>query len=129
MPLTLGGIELPDDLLWSDEFAYTAITQAQNRTLGGGLILEETETVAGRPITLQGGEDYAWATRTTVVALRTLAEAAGATHPLELPDGRTFTVAFRRGSSTPAIDARPIVPYNTPADGDFYVLTVFLIEV
>ncbi|MCK5770941.1 hypothetical protein [Algiphilus sp.] len=122
MAVTLGGISLPDDIVWLDELAGPQVAQARARTLGGGQVIEETALLSGRPITLGGG---VWASRSTVLALRTLAADAGETHTLDLR-GDTYTVAFVRPNP---IEATPVIRYADPAAEDPHELTVRLIEV
>ena len=128
MSITLDDITLPVDLHWSDEFDWTPVAQGAEYTLAGALAIETGVMQAGRPITLEGGEDRAWATRATVLLLQAAAALPGETMTLTLNDARTFTVAFRHGDGLP-VEARPIVPYNTPAAGDWYALTLRLMEV
>jgi hypothetical protein len=133
MPITLGAISLPDDMEWTDEFAWLPVGQQVEVTLGGSLLVEESQQLAGRPITLEGRMDgntgFALVSRATVLALRALA-AAPLTAPLvlTLADTRSFSVRFRHGDGT-AVEARAmkhIVPqYST----DLYAITLRLIEV
>ena len=88
--------------------------------------------VAGRPITLQSGSDYAWATRETVQALQTLeAVANGPNMTLSVPTheaaNRTFSVRFRRDAA--AIEAAQIKMLLPPAPTDWYSLTLRLMQV
>ena len=128
MSITLDNITLPTDLHWSDEFDWTPVEQSTEYTLAGALAIETGVMQAGRPITLVGGEDRAWATRATVLLLQAAAALPGETMTLTLNDARIFTVAFRHGDGQP-VEARPIVPYNTPAAGDYYAITLRLMEV
>ena len=128
MAIQLGTITLPTDLHWSDEFDWTPVAQGAEYTLAGALAIETGVMQAGRPITLAGGEDRAWATRATVLLLQAAAALPGETMTLTLNDARTFTVAFRHSDGAP-VEARPIVPFNTPAAGDWYALTLRLMEV
>ena len=128
MSITLGTIALPTDLHWSDEFDWSPVAQETEYTLAGALAIETGVMQAGRPITLEGGEDRAWATRATVLLLQAAAALPGETMTLTLNDARTFTVAFRHGDGAP-VEARPIVAYNTPAAGDWYAITLRLMEV
>ena len=125
MPLTLATLTLPDDLLWADEYDWTAVAQETAYTLGGALVVQEGLRLAGRTITLQGGPEHGWATRAQVEALRALAEQPNLPRTLTLADGRQFTVRFRR----PSMRAVPILPYAVPESGDRYELSIFLMEV
>lgn len=124
--MQIATLTLPEDLVWQDEFVHDPVAQQQTRTEGGVLIVEETATTAGRPITLVGGPDAGWITRATLIALRALADSANTTHTLTLNDGRTFEVMFVRPG---AIAVEPIVPFNNPLSGDFYALTLKLFTV
>ncbi|MEW6487658.1 MAG: hypothetical protein AB1578_07060 [Thermodesulfobacteriota bacterium] len=125
MPHVLGGVTLPADLLWVDEFAWTPVEQAREYTLDGSLILEEAVMQAGRPITLASGPDRAWVTRTTVAALYALAQAPAAL-ALTLHDGRAFSVVFRHAER--ALEAEPVVP-EVPSNDLQYRVTVRLTAV
>lgn len=138
MAITLDTLTLPADLVWQDEFAWSAIVQQSDWALDGSLILQESSMQAGRPITLVGGADAAWMTRAQVQALQALADAApDANHTLTLADARSFTVRFRRGAPSTAgansgsgpFSATPIVGYAAPEAGDFYAVQINLFQV
>lgn len=129
---SLGGIALPDDLEWVDEFDWSPVGQQVEVSLGGSLIIEESAQLAGRPITLrsnQSGSNY-WAvtTRATAEALQALANTPrtqSSPLALVLPDGRTTTVLFR-GSAAERFSARPwkhIVPQQAT---DYYLIELRL---
>jgi hypothetical protein len=96
--ITLGGVTLPDDLQWTDEYAWSPVARASTYSLTGSLIIEEAAKQAGRPITL-GGE-HVWLHLSTLTALRVLADTPGWTGILVLADERQFTVAFRENGIT-----------------------------
>lgn len=96
--ITLGGVTLPDDLQWTDEYAWSPVARASEYSLTGALVVEEAVKLAGRPITLAG--EWAWIDITTLADLRALAATPGWTGTLVLADGRSFTVAFREGGVT-----------------------------
>lgn len=113
--ITLGTATLPGDLQWVDEFSWVALGVTAKVSLTGAEIVQTGTLQAGRPITLQGGQDFAWVDYATVEALRSLAVAAGATYTLTLPDGRTFNVRFR-AEETP-IEASPVLHRVSPDTG------------
>ncbi len=119
----LASVTLPDNLYWADEFQWEPVAQSSERTLSGALVVEETAKAKGRPITLEG----AWLDRTTVQDLKALADQAATDMTLELPDGRTFTVLFRR-SDAPTIEAMPLFPISEPATDTLYSVTIRLME-
>jgi hypothetical protein len=110
--ITLGSVTLPPDLQWQDEFAWVALGMTAKTTLTGAEVVQSGTLQAARPITLQGGTDFAWLDYATIEALRTLASAAGATYTLTLADGRTFTVRFRC-EETP-VEGTPVLHRGTP---------------
>lgn len=123
---TLGSIQIPRGLVWSDEFSWHAVSKATDYSITGALLIDVGVKQAGRTITLEGSETAGWLTRATLQALYTLAQAPDADHLLTLADGRTFTVQF---APDQPIDAAPIArPELPPADFP-YVATVRLITV
>ncbi|MGD7412717.1 hypothetical protein ACQCRK_26175, partial [Ralstonia pseudosolanacearum] len=62
-------LALPDDLLWTDEHAWTPAVAAVSYLLTGALLVESAARQKGRPITLVGAADMAWVTRATVNTL------------------------------------------------------------
>ena len=131
MALTLGALTLPQGLRWADEFTWSPLTQATEYSLTGALIVHQGEKQAGRPITLEGGKDFAWLTRTEVAALKALLD-AGEEMTLTLHDARTFTV-LPAGEAPLKVTALPVVKDSGPANPSSsarYVLdTLTLIEV
>ncbi len=119
----LDGVTLPDNLHWPDEFTWSPVGQTTERTLSGAMVVEEAARQGGRPITLRG----AWIDRTTVDALRSLEQQVGTNMTLTLPDGRTFTVLFRRDSSA-GVEAEPLFPRAAPDTETLYALTLRLME-
>lgn len=125
--IALAGIALPDDIEWTDEFAFSPVTQIVTPTLTGALIVEEAARTAGRPITLVSNE-AAWLTRAAVKALQAKADVAGETYTLAWSDGRTFDVMFRRANGQP-LDAKPVLRVADLDDTDYYTVTLRLMEV
>jgi hypothetical protein len=126
MSITLDAITLPADLIWLDEFDWSPMTQSETYTLSGALVIESAQMLAGRPITLVGGDNAAWVDRTTLAALYAKLT-DDPTMTLTLHDARTFSVKFKMAGQP--IQARPIIDYNTPASGDYYSLTIKLFTV
>lgn len=70
MAITLDAITLPEDLSWTDEYAWSPVVQNAEFSLTGALILEEATRQAGCPFTLQSPDGGAWTTRATADGLR-----------------------------------------------------------
>lgn len=120
-------LTLPDDLLWSDEHAWTPAVAAVSYLLTGALLVETATRQKGRPITLAGGSDMAWVTRETVNILHDWAAQPGRQFELQFADGRIFTVVFRH-HETP-IEAEPVLGFPARSASDWYRLTLRLMEV
>jgi hypothetical protein len=122
--IVLDGLALPDDLLWTDEWTASSVTQTVRRTLEGGLIVAYRRLRGGRPITLESSPETGWLTRDLVEALAPRAASPGAIYPLQWR-GTTWTVMFRH-HEPPAFDATPLLPRVNPSPEDFYRATLKL---
>lgn len=124
-------LPLPDDLLWSDEHAWSPAVTAVSYLLTGALLVQSATRQAGRPITLVGPSDMAWVTRATVATLHNWAaaplSATSGRFELTLRDARVFTVAFRHADT--AVDAEPVLGFPAQADTDFYRITLRLMQI
>lgn len=122
---------LPDDLLWSDEHAWSPAVASTSYLITGALLIQSATRQAGRPITLVGAPDMAWVTRATVEQLRVWAafpvSNTTGRFALTFGDGHSFTVAFRHTET--AIEAEPVLGIPARADTDFYRLTLRLLEI
>lgn len=117
-------ITLPDGLQWQDEFGWEPVESSTEYSLSGALIVQEAAKQDGRPFTLYGGNEGAWATRATIKALHQMASVPGKTLTLSLW-GQQYTVIFRR----PALAAAEIMRLANPGDDHFYSITINLTEV
>lgn len=124
-------LTLPDDLLWSDEHAWTPTVASVSYLLTGALLVQSATRQAGRPITLTGALDMAWVTRSVITTLYDWAAAPlGAStgrFELTLADARVFLVAFRHSET--AIEAEPVLGFPARSPEDKYRLTLRLFEV
>lgn len=124
MAWKLDNLVLPGDTVWTNEITETPVLQEISYAVDGAILVEETLKTTGRPIIL----DLSGITRSTLLALQSLAAAAATAHTLELHDGRHWQVVFQR--PTP-IDAVPFVDFATSdLDGsELYTTTLKLIRV
>lgn len=114
-----GSIALPDNLIWEDEDEWDPLSQNQDYTLTGALVVEESARLAGRPVTLAGGKAWAWLTRAQLATLRALGDAAGVSMTLTLHDATSLAVTPRRdGPGGAWVEAAPlpVVDDSGPAD-------------
>ncbi|MFJ1255971.1 hypothetical protein [Cupriavidus sp. CuC1] len=121
-------IDLHPDLYWSDENNWHPVEQTVQRTLTGALIVSSATRLAGRPITLEPEDDScAWMNGATKDQLRNWAAVAGQQMTLTLR-GQARTVIFRHQDG-PGVEARPVVHYSDVVDGDWFLVTLRLMEI
>jgi hypothetical protein len=124
-------LPLPDDLLWSDEHAWSPAVASVSYLLTGALLVQSATRQAGRPITLVGPSDMAWMTRAAVTTLHNWAaaplSASSGRFELTLTDARVFTVAFRHFDT--AVEAEPVLGFPARSDTDFYRITLRLMQI
>lgn len=124
---TLGTIEIPEDVWWSDEFAWNAIAQETDYSLTGALIVHVGARQAGRQITLASNPaGGGWVPRATVLALRAQRAMPDERFTLTLADGRQFIVMH---DNARAFDAAPVRPACDLTAASNYRITLPLIEV
>lgn len=123
-------LQLHPDLFWSDESNWHPVEQSVQRGITGALIVQAAERLdgKGRPITLAPiDEQSAWTTRAALDQLRNWAAVPAQELTLTLR-GVTYTVMFRHQDGA-AIEASPVVHFNTVDSTDFYLVTIRLMVV
>lgn len=114
-------IVLPPDLLWSDEFAWSPVSQNTERSVTGALLIDVSTRQGGMPITLTGTERHAWLLRPEVQALRAWLALPEQVFTLTI-NGQAFTVLFDHGTDevSRAFVVAQLVDYSDPAPQDYY---------
>lgn len=120
-------VELPDDLLWIDEHAWTPVEQTVSTSITGAAIVDIGTRVNGRPITLEGDADHAWMRYDVVAQLKAWAAVAGKQLTLTIR-ATSFDVIFRH-QDRPAVDVQPIIDYAEPAAQDSFFGTLKFTEI
>lgn len=115
-------VTLTDDLLRTDEHAWSPVQQSITPTLTGALWIDVSSRQAGEPITLSGGLDYGHITRSEFIQLRTLANQPGQVFTLNW-HGTSYTVVWRH-DEPPALDARDFIDYADPTQTDWVIPTL-----
>jgi len=120
-------IALPDDLYWSDQFAWAPVEQTVERTITGALLIQAAARMAGGPITLQPLDDSsAWMPLSSVQQI-----AQWAATPLQQMtltiNGTPKTVVFRHQDGP--LDAKPVVFYSDQQSTDNYTATLRFMEI
>ena len=125
----LGGVNLPPDILWTDEYEFAPVRVKKDIAITGNQILQVAKQMAGRNITLASGERGAWLTRSDLDALVALRDTdLLSTMVLTLPDGRAFSVVFDLTQS-PCFTTTPLRPGKFTSAGDFFKVTIKLLTV
>ncbi|WP_180089450.1 MULTISPECIES: hypothetical protein [unclassified Acinetobacter] len=124
-------IELSDELLWVDEFSWSKVASNDSEyTIAGALIVEQSEKLAGRPITLERPDDKTgWAKRGIVKTLHEWANLKGQRFRLTFERGgsRSFTVMFK--TSQP-LKSEPVKGFvGTNSDDELWFCNLNFIEV
>lgn len=119
--ITLDGIQLPDQLVWDDEFAWSPANQQITLTLTGAQFIQES-AASGRPISLLH-TDKAWITRAALSQLKAKEAQLGLQMTLTMHDGRRFLVMFKRDPN--GVEADPVVEYADPDDADLYTVSLY----
>lgn len=123
-------LPLDPDLYWSDENAYSPVSQAVDIALTGSLIIQADgdDTRPGRPITLEPEDDNsAWMLREDLDTLNRWAAIPDAEFTLTLR-GVARTVKFRH-QDAPAVFAKPVTHFRDVQPLDPYRVTLKFMEV
>lgn len=122
---------LDPDLRWTDEFSWSRIEEAEERSVSGARIVHLGVKSGGRPITLAPPDaDSAWMLRAVLTQLQAWEAQPDLQMTLSLR-GTSYQVKFHRTNGSP-IEAEPVVFIANPAPGeigDWYLVTLRLIEV
>ncbi|WP_315338060.1 hypothetical protein [Neisseria sicca] len=104
-------VRLPQDMRWEDEFSWNKVAQAApQRTLSGGLVVQQGIKANGRPITLSG--DWVWLDLGSLRTLRDWTDVPELEMTLSHYGGREFNVIWRTHDA--ALGNVEPVRYSTP---------------
>ena len=124
-------IELSDELMWVDEFSWSKVASNDSEyTIAGALIVEQSEKLAGRPITLERPDDKTgWAKRGIVKSLHEWANLKGQRFRLTFERGgtRNFNVIFKTSGPLKSEPVKGFVGTNT--DNEVWFCNLYFIEV
>jgi len=115
--ISLDALQLPDGLLWANEFSDQKISQSISYSLGGRQFIQSQVLLINRHIILQGDTNNGWITRELLLQLYALTD-SNITHTLTLHDGRVFQVRWDYEAT--AIAADLIKLKHDPQNSDYY---------
>jgi hypothetical protein len=123
--ITLEGMQLPDELMWIDEFEWSDVKATTKQTIQGKFIVQEAKvpSEAGRHITLSS--DDSWITRNDVLILQEMTNDTGRQFLLSMHDGRTYLCRFRQWDM-PCIDVEMLIQTAYPDVKTQYKITIKL---
>ena len=123
--ITLDGTELPEELMWADEFNWQIVQASAKRTIQGKFITQSTKapSEAGRKMTLTS--EYAWAARSLLELLHSWTEDPDLTMTLVMHDTSSHTVRFRHWDP-PCIATEMVLPTAFPDADTYYNITLKL---
>lgn len=99
-------LELPDRMIWTDEYSWSPVVTATRWGTTGALQLHVGKRQAGRPISLEGKATQAWISRAVCNQLNELVALPGERFELLLR-GQARTVVFDNSQGA-AFDAEPV---------------------
>ncbi len=108
----LGGLELPADLVWENEFISPTVAATKEVTVSGDEVVFAQAVNTGTQIDLVAYEDGPWLSRSQVNALVAMAAVPDATYVLQYR-GDTYEVRFRH-EDAPAVEVMPLYAADNP---------------
>lgn len=125
-------LNLPNDLLWENEFDWSPVLSDQAYSTTGALFIDQWLKQAGRPISLRAAEeDMGWVRRSAAQTLLAWSALVGTQFQLvfEYPtDVRTFNVVFDSKDGQP-VTAVPVKGFPGHDPLDWFRVTIKLTEV
>jgi hypothetical protein len=123
--ITLDGLQLPIDLVWTDKAKYQPVAMNTQYTLGGSVVVFSQALLNGRHITLEAKADMGWIYQDVAEALIAKASVPDAVYSLTI-GSESFNVMFRH-TEPPAVDLEPLVDGYQPSPYYKGVLKFFTI--
>lgn len=115
--ITLGGISLSNDMYLEPVHGWTGVAASVERSLGGNLIIWESEVEGGESFDLVCLENMGWIPYSVLLQIKVLASVVGASYTLVYRT-ETFTVRFRNEDS-PVLEMTPIIPRKELTDDSY----------
>lgn len=120
MAFILNTIALPEELHWSDRYDWTAVLQDVEVGLAGTFLVEESDQLSGRPITLLGKSDECWINKSGLDAIDALLSIPGLEMSLDLGVDGIRSVIWRRDINS--LIAEPLKVGYEATEGDLFAL-------
>lgn len=122
MPNFLDNIQLPDQVLWQEQYQSLGVAQAVTPLLGGNVHVSSAAILSGLPMTLVFADEVEWAEQADVDAILLLASTPAATFILQW-EGKSYNVMFRH-EAPPAVSFDPLWPFYDEYVGVIKLMTI-----
>jgi hypothetical protein len=127
MNYTLDDINLPEGLSWFDKYKWNPVGQTVNISIPGSIIVQESLQLQGRPITLSGGINNCWCTKSLLDTIYGKLSTPELEMTLNLLSDGTHTVIWDRSEP---IKTDPFIPSDDHTDFSmFYIDSLKFIKV
>lgn len=117
-------LDLPDSMVWVDEFSWNPVQRSSEYSVGGALLVDTGIKLAGRPITLQADESAGWIRRSTAL---TLQQWSWLVAPAMVLNFRSTNFNVTWAPVALPFEANQVVDYPDPLATDFMYATLRLI--
>lgn len=114
-------LTLPNDILWEDEHSWYGVVHESGYTLTGALVVEVSQKLAGKPVTLRSRPNMSWIPKATFDVLKAWAETPGKQLTLTIR-GVSHTVIFDHSNT--AIESEVVGYYRDTQDPKWYIVTM-----
>ena len=106
--VTLGGVALGYDIIWTDRHQSDGVYQSITPTAGGGQRITVQAKTVGHPVTLEATDQQGWIASTLVPILKEMASQPDVVYDFDFHGLEAFQVMFRH-YEPPALALRPLV--------------------
>lgn len=124
--VTLGGVALGYDIIWTDRHQSDGVYQSITPTAGGGQRITVQAKTVGHPITLEATDQQGWIAATLIPILKEMANQPDVAYDFDFHGLESFQVMFRH-YEPPALALRPLI--DGAEYGEWFIGTIKLFTV
>ena len=124
--VTLGGVALGYDIIWTDRHQSDGVYQSITPTAGGGQRITVQAKTVGHPVTLEATDQQGWIASTLVPILKEMASQPDVAYDFDFHGLESFQVMFRH-YEPPALALRPLI--DGAEYGEWFIGTIKLFTV
>lgn len=124
--VTLGGVALGYDIIWTDRHQSDGVYQSITPTAGGGQRITVQAKTVGHPITLEATDQQGWIAAALIPILKEMASQPDVAYDFDFHGLESFQVMFRH-YEPPALALRPLI--DGAEYGEWFIGTIKLFTV